>query len=151
VCSSDLRGVVSDIELPSIKTHLDVGESDLEYAVEFDQVPAVKFTSAAAVDQMMIGQMKKRSEQRCAESEDFKKMLDRIAKYKSQKARKSISLNEKQFIAERNSLDDGDEDEDEDEDEDPVVKRDYYFNEALAITVDYVQLLTSGNVAAAAK
>ncbi len=151
--STQNRGVVSDIELPSIKTHLDVGESDLEYAVEFDQVPAVKFTSAAVVDQVMIGQMKKRSEQRCAESEDFKKMLDRIAKYKSQKARKSISLNEKQFIAERDSLDDGekDEDEDEDEDEDPVVKRDYYFNEALAITVDYVQLLTSGNIAAAAK
>jgi carboxyl-terminal processing protease len=150
--STQNRGVVSDIELPSVKTHMDVGESDLDYAVKFDRVPAVKFKSSGQIDQVMIGQMKKRSEQRRAGSEDFKKTLDRIAKYKSQKERKSISLNEEKFLAERKSLDgDEKEDDEKEDDEDPVVKRDYYFNEALAITIDYIQLLSSGNIAAAAK
>ena len=35
--STQNRGVVSDVELPSLTTHWDVGESDLDYALEFDQ------------------------------------------------------------------------------------------------------------------
>ena len=36
--STQNRGVVADIELPSLTTHYDVGESDLDFAVAFDQV-----------------------------------------------------------------------------------------------------------------
>ena len=36
--STQNRGVVSDVELPSLTTQLDVGESDLDYALTFDQV-----------------------------------------------------------------------------------------------------------------
>src|SRR5208283_1969691 len=33
--STQKRGVVSDIELPSLSTHLDVGEADLDYPLPF--------------------------------------------------------------------------------------------------------------------
>src|SRR5690606_8012036 len=36
--STQNRGVVSDIELPSLTSHLDVGESDLDHALKFDRI-----------------------------------------------------------------------------------------------------------------
>jgi hypothetical protein len=41
--------------------------------------------------------------------------------------------------------------EDETDDKDAVVKRDYYFDEAMSIAIDYVQLLQTGQIAAAEK
>jgi hypothetical protein len=41
--------------------------------------------------------------------------------------------------------------EDETDDKDAVVKRDYYFDETMAIAIDYVQLLQTGQIAAAVK
>ena len=35
--STQRRGVLADIELPSITTHLDVGEADLDYPLPFDK------------------------------------------------------------------------------------------------------------------
>ena len=42
--STQRRGVVSDVELPSISTHLkDVSEADLDYSLPFDKVPPQPF------------------------------------------------------------------------------------------------------------
>ena len=41
--STQKRGVLSDVELPSLTTHLDVGEADLDYPVEFDKVEPLHF------------------------------------------------------------------------------------------------------------
>ena len=42
--STQNRGVVSDIELPSLTTHLDVGEADLDYALKFDHIDPANYT-----------------------------------------------------------------------------------------------------------
>ncbi len=36
--STQNRGVLADVELPSLTTQLDIGEADLDYPVAFDQV-----------------------------------------------------------------------------------------------------------------
>jgi carboxyl-terminal processing protease len=155
--STQERGVVSDIELPSITTHLDVGESDLDWPVSFDQVDAVPFEKLQRVDPAMIGQIHNRSKQRQKSSEDFQKAVERITKYQEQKERKSISLKEDVFMAERADLEKEEDalkealEEDETDDKDAVVKRDYYFDETMAIAIDYVQLLQTGQIAAAVK
>ena len=155
--STQERGVVSDIELPSITTHLDVGESDLDWPVAFDQVDAIPFKKLQQVDPTMIGQIQNRSKQRQQSSDDFQKAVKRIAKYQEQKERKSISLKEDVFMAERADLEKEEDalkealEEDETDDKDAVVKRDYYFDEAMAIAIDYVQLLQTGQIAAAEK
>jgi hypothetical protein len=101
----------------------------------------------------MLSQIRNRSKARRETSEDFQKVNKRIAKYQEQKERKSLSLQEKVFMAEREDLE-GEEEalkdalEDNDTDDDHVVKRDYYFDEALAIALDYVQLLQTGQIAA---
>ncbi len=151
--STQNRGVLSDIELPSITSHLDVGESDLDYAMKFDQVQAVPFQKTQRVNPVMVAQLRQRSEQRRAAAEDFQKLEKRIARYKAQKERKSISLHEEKFFAEREALEDEEEKlreglVDEDDEDQPIFERNYYNNEALDITLDYVQLLAGGRLAA---
>ncbi len=142
--STQNRGVVSDIELPSITTHLDVGESDLDFALAFDQVPAVPIRKDNLVDAKTVAELRAASEARVAKSEDFAKELKKIDKYESIKKNKTTNLNEEKFLAERKELNSEKEEEKELEELNdpnaPVVKRDYYFNEAMAIAIDYLRI-----------
>ncbi len=148
--STQNRGVVSDIELPSITTHLDVAESDLDYAMKFDKVPAVDYKRVNAVQPALIDQIRRRSLDRRANSADFKKVDGDIGRYLAQKKRKSVTLNEAKFMSERAELDARKEEEKKFEElnqsSTEVVKKDYYFQEAVNVTLDYLQLMPVARV-----
>jgi carboxyl-terminal processing protease len=145
--STQSRGVLADIELPSLTSQLDVGETSLDYAMKFDHIPPVNYRRLNLVDKSVVDQLKAASSERLKESEDFKKVQRNITRYNEQKQKKRVSLNEETFLAERKELNAEREEEKEFEEQNdpnrPVVKRDYYFNEALAITTDYIKLLRS--------
>ncbi|MCE9547309.1 MAG: carboxy terminal-processing peptidase [Planctomycetia bacterium] len=149
--STQNRGVVSDVELPSITSHLDVGEKDLEYALKFDRVQAAPFKVMTTVEQPLITELNRRSHARCEASPEFKKVESRIVHYREQKDRKTVALNETKFMADRSDLNAEEEDakqlDDPDGKERPVVEKTPYFNEALAVVVDYIDLLHKGKVA----
>jgi carboxyl-terminal processing protease len=142
--STQNRGVVSDIELPSLTTHLDVGEADLDYALKFDKVNAADYTKVNMVDKPTVEELRSRSAQRVKESEDFQKAEKKIARYLQLKEKKTVNLNQQKFLAERAEMNTEQEEDDQfkqlDDPNRPVVKRDYYFNEALAIAQDYLEL-----------
>ena len=52
--STQNRGVVADIELPSLTTHMDVGEADLDYPLAFDRVPAAQFRPYQSVESTAV-------------------------------------------------------------------------------------------------
>jgi carboxyl-terminal processing protease len=134
---------LSDIELPSITSHLDIGESDLDYAMEFDRVAPSPYRKMTYTDSTMLGQLRDLSRRRTEQSDEFKKISDKIEKYEQQKKRKTVDLNEQKFLAERAELNAEKEEEKQFEEmqkDHPVVTRDYYFNEALAITADYLKI-----------
>jgi carboxyl-terminal processing protease len=145
--STQNRGVLADIELPSLTSQLDVGETSLDYAMKFDHINPVNYRKLSLVDKSMVDQLKAKSAERLQGSEDFAKVQRNITRYNEQKQKKRVSLNEEKFLAERKELNAEREEEKEFEEQNdpdrPVVKRDYYFNEALAITADYVGLLRS--------
>ncbi|MDX1947077.1 MAG: carboxy terminal-processing peptidase [Pirellulaceae bacterium] len=152
--STQQRGVLADITLPSLTDHMDVSESDLDYPVAFDKVPAAPFKRYDDVTANVVSTLKEKSSQRIAQSEEFKKLNRDIERYVEQKAKKEVPLNEAKFLARRAELDAEAEDEKTFEhqangDEKEVVKRDYYFNEALNITLDYLRLLGKDKVAKA--
>jgi carboxyl-terminal processing protease len=153
--STQNRGVVSDIELPSLTTHLDVGEADLDYALKFDHVDPAHYSKAGQIDNEIIGSLRNRSKQRVENSEDFKKVEKKITRYKEQKERKAITLNETKFMAERAELNADKEEEDEfkklDDSKTDKIKRDYYFDEAMAIAIDYLQMKPVGAAAGVAR
>ena len=143
--STQKRGVLADVELPSITTYLDVGEADLDYPVAFDHVDPLNFKRFGYVNSAAVDQLRHLSEQRCAASEKFQKVVRNIARYKEQKAKKTVTLNEAKFLKERADLNADKEEEKAieklNEPGGSGIKRDFYLDESLAITIDYVNSL----------
>jgi carboxyl-terminal processing protease len=152
--STQNRGVAADVIIPSLTSHLDVGEADLDYALAFDRIAGLRHDEYEMVDANTVNQLRQLSKQRIAASEDFTDDLDRIAKYEEQKDRTTVTLNKEEFLAERAELDADKEQEDAFEDavnnDRPVFDlEDHYNKEALSIVIDYLQLLKGNRVAIA--
>jgi carboxyl-terminal processing protease len=143
--STQKRGVLSDIVLPSITAQLEVGEADLEYPVEFDKVDPLLFRQFDFVAPPVRDQLKKLSEQRMQHSEKFQKIAQMIARRKEQKEKKVIPLSEPKYLQYR-----GEFDADEEEKKllevlaNPAgrekIEHDFYLDEILAIAADYLNL-----------
>lgn len=152
--STQQRGVLSDIVLPSLTDHYDVSEGDLDYPVAFDQVKAVPFRRYDSVSANTVSTLKELSTQRIERSGDFAKLQKNIKLYEEQKAKKEVPLNEQKFFARRAEFDADKEEEKTFEEHErgttEVFKRDFYGNEVLGITLDYLRLLGKDKVANAA-
>jgi carboxyl-terminal processing protease len=145
--STQNRGVLADIELPSLTSQLDVGESSLDHAMAFDKVEETAYKPVNLVNGLMIEELRKHSAERRKKSADFDKELKKIASYNEQKNRKRVFLKEDKFLADRAELNAEKEEEKNFEELNdpnrPVFKNDFYNDEALNITVDYLNLLKS--------
>lgn len=151
--STQNRGVVSDIELPFITSHWEVGEEDLDYAVKFDRVMPLKHINYPNASAQLLEQLRQRSAKRCAESEYFATQQRKIERYLEQKENPTVTLNKEKFLAERkeiNSEKDQEEIFDKLQDEDrPVFPPTSYNKELIAIALDYLEMLGQGRVAVA--
>ena len=152
--STQNRGVLSDITLPSLIAQIDnLGESSLDYAMKFDHVDPVHYRKYNLVDKQILDQLIAKSVERRRDSKDFQKLATDIDHFNAQKKKKKISLNKDKFAAEKAELSAEKQEEKELEEMNdpnrPVVKRDYYFDEVLSITADYAQLLKGAPQAAA--
>jgi carboxyl-terminal processing protease len=150
--STQKRGVLADVSLPSLTSQMDVGEADLDYAIEFDRVNSAKFDKMNKVNLDLLGELRARSTARRDQSADYQKLMRNIRRYKDQKDRKYVTLNEQEFVKEREELDADEEEEKQFEEQmdykvRPVVDRNFYFDEVLNIAVDYVRLLEQQRVA----
>jgi carboxyl-terminal processing protease len=149
--STQKRGVLADVTLPSITNYMDVGESDLDFALDFDRVPAAEYNKYNMVSEPIVGQLRTASANRREKSADFAKRMKNIERYLVQKEKKAITLNEEKFAAERKELDKEKAEEDEIEDQveadDEVFKREFYNNEVLNIAIDYIRALKDNKVA----
>jgi carboxyl-terminal processing protease len=150
--STQNLGVKSDVVLPSLLDHMEIGESSLDNALAFDQIDAAEHSSLSFANADVRSQLNKQSKTRIAANDEFKKIQKNIQDYIERKNRKSIPLNAEQLRAERakdeqDSKKNDDPDKEEDEDEAPVLPVTAYNDEVLNIAVDYVTLLR-GNVTA---
>ena len=149
--STQKRGVLSDIVLPSITDKMDVSETDLDYPVEWDSVPSAQPKNFGLVKPKMLKELQDDSMSRIAASEKFTRKQEEIKAYVEQKNRKTATLNEEKYLARREKL--NAEKEDKKTIEDQVnhsnleIKRDYYLNEVLLITADYLKMLNGKKVA----
>ncbi len=146
--STQLEGVKSDVELPSVTTHLPVGEGDLDHAIAFDKVPPANFQPSGRVPPALLSTLRERSGQRVAASADFEKVARDIAQYRKRKEEKTISLREDDFARQWNegkaAEDEEKKLEEQQDPQRPIVKRDYYFQEAMSVTADYLAALAGG-------
>ncbi|MBC8138573.1 MAG: carboxy terminal-processing peptidase, partial [Fibrella sp.] len=91
--STQLKGVVPDIVLPSINNELEVGEGSLENPLPWDVVPSAKYTKVNEVAPYTT-ELTKRSTARVTKSGDFRYLKETIARVAKSQDQKTISLNE---------------------------------------------------------
>lgn len=92
--STQLKGVVPDVVLPSINNYADIGESALSNALPWNTIPPVRFEKADRVTRM-LPELQRRSGERVAKDRDYGYIGEDIERYKKQLADRTVSLNEK--------------------------------------------------------
>jgi carboxyl-terminal processing protease len=145
--STQLEGVKSDVVLPSLTTHLPVGEGDLDHAIPFDRVQPARYATVDRVSEPVVERLRERSVARVEGRQEFAKLADDVARYKRRKDEQTISLVEAEFERQWNEGKAADDEEKKLQELDasqkrPVVRRDYWFDEAMNVTIDYLQSLT---------
>src|SRR5207249_1335629 len=73
--STQNRGVLSDLSLPSITEELATGEKDIDFALPFDRVPPVDHEDMGLVTTDVKALLRARSAARLKNSADYKKLL----------------------------------------------------------------------------
>jgi carboxyl-terminal processing protease len=150
--STQNRGVVSDIELPSQMSEWEgIGESDLDYALKFDRVLPLPHDNYPLAGAQVIEELRRRSQERCAKDEYFVAEKKRIERYIERKKDPTLTLNKEKFLREREELNTEKEQEDLFEDlqtnDRPVFAKNPYNDEVVAIALDYLELLGDARLA----
>ena len=145
--STQVKGVVPDIHIPSIFDQPEFGEGKMDNALKFDHVSPRPHDQFNRVPATLVAKLDAMSSKRRAENDKFQKRDAAIKKILERKARHAISLNEAKFKAESSS-----EEETNDEAkakkkepkkrmaEHPAWEPNYYNDELLHIVGDYLTL-----------
>lgn len=90
--STQLKGVVPDIILPSFEDYLPIGEADLPHALTWDQIPSSRFKgqplSASALSPLVVA-----SAERQNTLSEFSYLRRAIDRFKTRQEKKAVSLN----------------------------------------------------------
>jgi carboxyl-terminal processing protease len=101
--TTQLKGVTPDIVLPSVNNYAEVGESELEDALQADSIPSADYVPEKRIAPVLPALLAK-SEARVATSRDFAYIQEDIARYKKMLADKTVSLNEAERRKEKNEI-----------------------------------------------
>jgi carboxyl-terminal processing protease len=91
--STQLRGVVPDLILPSLRDVMEIGESSAENPLPYDTIPAMKY-NVWRKDGFPIEQLKSRLDSRIASNPEFQMIIDESRLLKERIDRNTISLSE---------------------------------------------------------
>jgi carboxyl-terminal processing protease len=95
--STQARGVVSDVAIPSLTEVIAIPEKDEEHALAFDKVKPVTYPKLNMVSDDLKAKLREQSAKRVRESADFAKLLRDVERLKERKARKKLPLNEEEL------------------------------------------------------
>lgn len=109
--STQLRGVRSDIVLPSATDREQFSEARMDFALPFDRIPPANYVPADQVSEELIAQLKAKSEARRQSDPEFQKYARRIAKRLEIAERKSLIFDEETLRRQKKEI--GAEEEDE--------------------------------------
>ena len=151
--STQRQGVLSDIVLPALTASFDNSEADLDYALPNDQVQRAKHNDYKMVDSNILAQLRAKSAERVKASASFDRLMRRIELYRQQKDEDFVSLNLEKFLKRREEIDAEQEEEDKILNQQlpkkEVFHKDYYHEEVLNISRDYIEAVAGLELARA--
>lgn len=153
--STQNKGVLSDIALPSILDERDIGEDSLDNALAFDRIQRASFIPFSAyVNDSTLAQVAQSSTARVSANPEFQKMRKNIDRYVSRKSRKTISLNEEVLRREEEEMEREKKEEEEtfkqasgNSDDKDIFADTFYNRELMNITLDYFDQLNGQRTA----
>jgi len=98
--STQSRGVVPDIELPSVLDTAKIGENALPHFLPYDEVPPASFQRWSRRDPP-VDDLKRRAVARVLKNPEFKYIAQDIVRLKKRQEEKTVSLNEAHRLAEK--------------------------------------------------
>ena len=104
--STQHRGVIPDIELPSMVDTETVGESSRDTALPWDRIQPTRFRADTEI-KSELDQLRTHQTSRAASDPDYRYLLDDVAAFRAINAQKTVSLNLETRIAENKSLEQG--------------------------------------------
>jgi carboxyl-terminal processing protease len=149
--STQEKGVIPDVVLPSRLDGLKSGEKYLDNALPWDHIKAAdyqRWNNAAA----QVEQLRQRSNKRITQDEDFQEIIAAAEQAQQRREQSRQSLLLEQMLAEREQLRDADEGlaphgamaaEEEEDKEQPLGEKiadDPYVDEGAAVLLDYLRL-----------
>jgi carboxyl-terminal processing protease len=92
--STQLRGVASDVVLPSLSDQPEFGEGALKNCLPYDEVARAKYTKWSDTHSLFLDQLKRRSAERVQASPEFHYVTEDMARLRQKLSDNRISLNE---------------------------------------------------------
>jgi carboxyl-terminal processing protease len=102
--STQLKGVIPDVVLPSLDDVMNVGEKMLDYPLNYDTIDSAKYDKVN-MTQPYIETLRQRSQARTATNPDFVYLRQEMDIFKKMLAEKTVSLNEEQRLKEKKDAD----------------------------------------------
>ena len=102
--STQIEGVKSDITMDTINMHLPIGESDLDNALAWDQIPAVNFRRPKeefVYDKDNLEKLRELSQTRQKKLSEFLYLKENIDWFRKKRETKTISFNLPERIAQK--------------------------------------------------
>lgn len=90
--STQLKGVVPDLKLPSVRDVLDIGEGAAPNALEYDTIPAREFAFSRK-DNLPIEQLNTSLQSRLTTNTEFQYVMDESKRIKERIDKNTVSLN----------------------------------------------------------
>jgi carboxyl-terminal processing protease len=90
--STQLKGVVPDIVLPSVDDYIPIGESDLPRALVWDQIPT-SFFDGGPLDSKVLTPLRQASLDRQSKLEEFTYLRKNVDRFKARQEQKLVSVN----------------------------------------------------------
>lgn len=164
--STQLKGVIPDLELPSAFAPNEYGEGSQSSALPWDQIASSKYEVTKDIDKRIVDKLNDKYKQRLKSDSDLKKLVEDLDAYRKAKDNKLVSLQETKRKQERDEAekkraalnqlgeDGGDEDEDTAKEADKskdAKKKDIYLKETGRILSDLVVLSKEANLAGTKK
>ncbi len=102
--STQLKGVASDIVLPSATAGFQIGEGEQDYALPYDEIPKASGYVKGSRLERILPWLRTRSEARVAADKDLQYMNEDIQRARERHEKNSVSLNKETRAAENAKL-----------------------------------------------
>ncbi|HEV7380955.1 MAG TPA: carboxy terminal-processing peptidase, partial [Dyadobacter sp.] len=166
--STQLKGVMPDLELPSAFKVNEYGEGSQPSALPWDQIPSSRYEVTNNVNEKIISQLQDKYNSRLKSDEELKTLVKTLDEFKKARENKIVSLQETKRKVEREEAEKKraamkklgqDAEDDEEEVEGKAVeapkevkkKKDIYLNETGRMLVDLIQISKEPSLAGTKK